>query len=240
MGRIDLMTNTSAGYATVTAVLVSLALATVAIAVMGRSLSALKVAQSQLDHVRFEAALDGAATEAAVQIVRSKGAGPYQFSVTDPDGGTVTVLAEPEWQKLGVKQLDTVDDASLAKLGASDPPKLRSAIAAHVGSTPTNPWLVVDAEPAPLWRTCAGHLLSVFGQSSTLPVAASTPPSMGGSNLHLGEVWRLVIQDRLGWTDERFVRFTGDPLHLVAIIDRRLTRQPKGETRCVTIAQKPI
>ena len=55
--------------------------------------------------------------------------------------------------------------------------------------------------------------------------AAVAPVDQGEVSWRIGEVWRLQISGAGdGWADDRIVRFTGDPTHPAAVVERRLAR----------------
>lgn len=225
------------GYATASAIVASLALSTIAIAVMGRGIAALKLSQRELARAQLEEQLESAAAEAVLAIVQSKSAGPYSWTIQGGAASGIHVDAEPEWRKLSPDAAASVSEADLQLLGAAAPQTVRAQLTRTNPAQPPNPWRIADADSSPRWRRCGPSNVSTFGAAAKLLPAPPEVPLANGQNFRLGEVWRLVLRSPTGWADERFVRFTGAAPNLVAVIDRRLERDPTGGVLCPSIAK---
>ncbi len=225
---------TEHGYATVAAMIIALALALAASAVMASALSALREARADGERLRAAYGLEAAQTQALTTLLAQRKPGRYRWQVDSPVG-PVEVLAEPEQPKLSVKAAADLDDATLARLGVSDPERLRArlvALAAGLGGEGS----VAQADPAPLWQACAPSLISAFGTADVAPVlAAATTPGPGRFDWRAGEVWRLRLISARGWAEDRIVRLTGDERDPAAVIERRLFHDTPGGEPCASL-----
>lgn len=210
------------GWATASAVVFSMALALTATALSGLASAELRSARAGLDRVHAEYALDGAQKAADVAALETDKAVRLRWSLSTDDG-QFDVLAEPEAAKLSLAAAAALDDKALAKLGVVDSAALRDRLTAASGKqTP-----VPELDAAPLWRDCAASVVSRFGEAKDLALASPATPNQVKFDWRLGEVWRLRVTDKTGWTDDRLVRFVGDPLRPAAVIERSFTRQSR-------------
>lgn len=206
------------GYASVAAITVSLGLALVAAALMARSVAALRGASAEFERVQAEYQLAGEHQRAALALI------------TDASVGSVQ--AEPEAGKIDLATAAALPPSVLARFGVADTTRLSGWLQA-ASLEPTSPADIVDADPAPLWKLCAPKLISTFGQASSLSALAGARRK--GEGARLGEVWRLSARASDGWTDERIVRFTGEPRRPAAVIWRRFYRAGTGGESCAEI-----
>ena len=125
--------------------------------------------------------------------------------------GHVDVLAEPEAAKAGYAVAAELTDGELAKLGVADPTAFRARLNGESSSDGVIP--IQDLDAAALWQACAPSLISRYGQSETLALAAPQAPNARRFAWRAGNVWRIRVASPDGWSDDRLVRFTGDTLH---------------------------
>jgi hypothetical protein len=208
----------------------ALALALVAVAMVGRSVMLLRLARADLQRASAEYVLDGAHLAAAATVVRAGEGGPYRWALPT-DAGFAEALAEREADKLGLSGGAGLPDAAFAAMGVADPVALKGRLAAEA-ATPFADVAAMDA--APLWRECAASLVSSLGRRTGDPTPPPTEPRQRAENPHwrVGDTWRIRITTAAGWRDDRIVRFTGDARHPVAVVRRRLSRSDGGQGRC--------
>lgn len=211
------------GYASVAAVATSLSLAVVVVALMSRSVGSLKAARSDFARAQAEFQLAGDQRRAALAMVTRSGLPPG---------------AEPEAAKINLATASALDAETLSRFGVKDPGALSARLLA-ASSAPTSPADLVAADEARTWKACAPAAISAFGQARTLAAPSGSVPVPQASTSHLGEIWRLTAHSAEGWTDERIVRFTGEPQRPAAIIWRRFYRSGKGEPSCAAIFAPP-
>lgn len=221
------------GYATPAAAMIATAIAVVAIAVMSRSASELRLARSDFQKTQAEYLLAGAHNVALLAIATSNRAPPYRWTVPSL-GKAFEVTAEPERAKLALASVDALDDELLDRLGVADHAALRAKLA-HLPVIDGLPW-PADADSAAGWRDCAGALISVYGAADVAPALSYVEPDSGkdDSKWRAGEVWRISVTDEDGWRDDRIVRFTGNGLDPASVISRRLSRGWKDKLACET------
>ena len=118
-----------AGYATVAALGVSLAIALLAGSLVVRGVSALKLARADFRRSQAEYALSGAQMLATRKLLNSSGAGRLAWSAGGLDGRDIAMLAEAEGGKLTLAAAAALDDKALVLLGAADPGQTRSRLA---------------------------------------------------------------------------------------------------------------
>lgn len=215
------------GYATPSALVLCVAVATMATTMVGRSLTHLDLAQADLKRLRAEYEMDGAHLAAAAGVVRSEAHGPYLWTF-GADDGWIEVLAEPDAEKISPATAAKLQDADLAAFGVQDPEALRARLIAMTGKAPG----VETLDTALAWRTCARSLVAYHGEAEHFTYTPPKPPGPGPDpqTWHIGEVWRIRVTTEAGWRDDRTVRFTGDAQHPVAVVERRLSRY-SGEPR---------
>jgi hypothetical protein len=213
--------------------MVCLALALTTSAVMAASLSELKLSRAELEHSRIENLLSGAQQRAWLAALGVGSAARYAWTLPTT-GEPARALLESEGAKTGLAAAAALEDSDYAPLAISDVPAFKERLKALSVDQALGPALeALDASP--VWRACARSLVSPFGNGKTLQLAAAQTPSRDAANLHTGEVWRVRVATADGWTDERFVRFTGDALHPAAVIRRRFSKQDGEGDRCEAI-----
>jgi len=228
------MPSNDHGYATPIALVICLALALVATAVTARALMTLRLARSDLDRARAEAGLDGAQLSATLIVLAQSGDQRLGWDMPIADQ-SYAVLAEPEAQKLNGSALSVTDDGALLALGAGDADRVRDQLKQASARSTLSEADLSAAAPAPVWRDCAGSVLSSYGQAIKAVVPTATAPVFPTDQTEgsrSGEIWRIRISDRLGWTDDRVVRLNGQPDHPAIILDRRFYRRAKGGDSC--------
>ena len=216
-----------AGFATPAAVVISLALAMVAVAVQVRAVAALHA--SQADYVRAvaELRLQGAQVQAAADLAAGVSVQDGGWRLAS-DQGPIDVHAEPEGTKLGYASAAGLDPQVLSTLGASRPAVVQAGLAELAARGEGDPERLAALDPSPLWRACAGRSLSAYGQA----LALGTSPPAQAYQAHAGEVWRVMVRDGWGWTDARIVRYTGDAGAPDRVIYRDFKRDRSGAPRC--------
>jgi hypothetical protein len=209
------------GYATPSALVLCVAIATMATTMVGRSLTHLELAHADLKRLRAEYEMEGAHLAAAAGVVRSEAHGPYQWTFGSDDGW-VEVLAEPDAAKIPPTLAAKLRDSDFALFGVSDVQGLRGRLSAVTGKMPA----VDTLDAAVAWRTCARSVVAYHGEADHFTYTPPKTPGPGPDpqTWHIGEVWRIRVTTQAGWRDDRTVRFTGDAQHPVAIVDRRLSR----------------
>jgi hypothetical protein len=217
-----------AGFATAAAVLITLALSVVAAALMGLAVAELKRARSDLVRLKLQAALDGAQRAAVLPVLQNGKAARLAWRLQTP-AGEAQMLAEPEAAKLGLAAA-AQDSAVISRLGAEDAAAVKERLEA-LAAAPSRRVAIADLDDAPRWRACAGSVLSRYGRASAASLPAAAPPASRDFAWRLGEVWRMRATAG-GWSDDRLVRFTGDPRAPVAVIDRTFTREQRGTGPC--------
>jgi hypothetical protein len=224
-----------AGYATAAGAMIALALSLVVTAVVGASLTDLRLSRTAFDRGRAEVALDGVQELAALAILRDGPPHRLRWFI-ESNIGPVEVLAEPEAAKLSTREAADLDDTALLWLGAGEPERVRSRLRAMaLGGADARDLARVD--PSPRWRGCAASLISPYGQSDGLSLERAVPPQAGRFAWRAGEVWRLRARSADGWTDDRIVRLVGDPEHPAAIIERVLARGQAGGEPCAALIE---
>lgn len=197
-----------AGYATVAALGVSLAVALLAGALVLRGVSALKLARADYRRSQAEYALSGEQLLAATKVLNSSGAGRLAWNASGLDWLDVAVLAEPEAPKLSLAAAAVLDDKALAALGAADPGKTRGRLAVLDPASAT-PDQVEAADAGNGWRACAASAISPWGASDVVHLGPTQAPNQEAGGARAGQVWRIRATTRDGWTDERIVRLIG-------------------------------
>jgi hypothetical protein len=213
------------GFATPAAVIVSLAIATIAIAVESRATAGLLHAQSDFRRASAEMALDGAATLAANQILSGMDQ-PPSFTL---DGRRIQLALQPEFSKLGLPAAASLDLNSLAALGASQPARVQAGLA-RLARGDMEPGDVTVLDPSPRWRSCGRAFISPFGQATSVPGSPHVASPIQG---HAGEVWRVEAISLDGWVDDRTVRLIGGAAQSARVLSRTFERHsPHGGFSC--------
>lgn len=199
-------------------------------ALITRSVSALRLAQSDLTRARSENVLDGAHLIAAAEVIRSGAPAPYRWSFST-ELGWVEVTAEPEEPKLSLAAASVLDDAVLRQFGVQDTGRLRARLSEAGGEGPID---LADLDSSATWRACAMQMISPFGQSHGFVHQPAGEPGLGPDppSWRIGQVWRVGVTSATGWRDDRIVRFTGDARRPTAVVTRRLSRGEGDGGRC--------
>jgi len=216
------------------ALVICLAIALVATALTARALMTLRLARADLERARAEYALDGAQLSASLVVLEQTGSGRLRWAMQAADE-TYDVLAEPEALKLNAAALLVGDDAALSALGAPDPDQMRGRLKRASQDASLSEDEVACAAPTPAWRDCAGSAISSYGQADKplvpAPIVPTFPTDLTQGS-RAGEIWRIRVSDRLGWTDDRIVRLTGQADHPTVMLDHRFFRRAKGGDLC--------
>ena len=220
-----------AGYATVAALGVSLAVALLAGALVLRGVSALKLARADFRRSQAEYALSGGQLLAATKVLNSSGAGRLAWSAGGLDGGDIAVLAEAEGPKLSLTAAAALDDKALTLLGAADLGETRERLAA-LDPAKATPDQVEAADAGAGWRACAASAISPWGVSDTVHLGPIQTPNQEAGGAHAGQVWRIRATTSDGWTDERIVRLNGRGEAPSAVIWRRFGRGAGKDMAC--------
>ena len=224
-----------AGYATVAALGVSLAIALLAGSLVVRGVSALKLARADFRRSQAEYALSGAQMLATRKLLNSSGAGRLAWSAGGLDGRDIAMLAEAEGGKLTLAAAAALDDKALVLLGAADPGQTRSRLAALDPGKAT-PDQIRAADAGAGWRVCAVSAISPWGAAKVLRLDRVQAPNQEPGGARAGQVWRIRATTSDGWTDERIVRLIGQTETPDAVIWRRFGRGAgKGVTCDKTI-----
>ena len=224
--------DSASGFASPAAMIVSLAIATVAVVVQVRATQAMRAGELEYARTHAELALEG------VQVITAGRLLQGGVPVGELNAGEgVIARAEPEAAKLSPALAARLDPSALAALGASQPSVVKTGLVA-LGSQPdADPEAIRTLDPSPLWRACARSVISPSGLA-----LAITPPPPGSAReqqAHPGEVWRLTARDPSGWSEDRTVRITGDAAEPARVIDRRFFRHPAEGPPCPTLALTP-
>lgn len=229
-----------AGYATPAALVFCLALALMAAAAVGRSVATLRLARVDLAAMRTEYGLAGAHLAASAAVVRTAQEPPYHWTFTT-DLGWIEARAEPERDKLSLAAASHLSDEDLARFGVASGEALRSRLAQASADGLGKLADVAELDAAPLWRACAGSLISPFGSAEHPAVRTPRPPAEGPGpepqSWRIGETWRVAVATEAGWRDDRIVRFTGDARRPTAVIMRRVLRVRGDGGVCEPILQ---
>lgn len=218
--------ESEAGYATAAAAVVAMVIAVGAIAVSVAAQQELANARRSVERARAEAELDGAQLLAVASVIADGRDLRYRWTIAG-EKGPIELLAESERVKLSIQAAAELDDDTLARLTETPPESLRARLrATAVGDRV----VLSQLDGAPLWRRCASSLLSRYGRGGHLALQAASAPASLRTSWRAGEEWRLRATSDDGWTDERIVRFTGDPRRPAGVVSRRLLRDAgKGE-----------
>lgn len=219
------------GYATVAAVCFSLALGLMATALVQQAAAEYNFARSDLVRSQSEYALAAAQQSAALTVLTSAGAGPFHWRLQDGFRGS-DVIAEPERLKLALASAATVDEGQFERLGVKDARALKVRLVQLATFRKVSGDQIEALDSAQVWRSCARSLISSDGASDRLPLRQAVEPEPGAQTFHVGELWRMVVRLPNGWSDERLVRFTGNPSRPMATVERRLGRRRAQSTRC--------
>lgn len=214
------------GFATPAAVVISLAMATIAVAVQARAISALHASQADYVQSAAELRLDGAQQLTATALARGTLTSP-QDTKLQLGGAAVDAEVQPEAAKLGLASAATLEPASLTALGASSPNQARAGLSRLASLGDADPADLRSLDPSPRWKACGPAAISAYGAG-----LGAAPPLGANAVAHGGEVWRIAAWDGWGWTDDRLVRVTGDDDAPVRVIFRSFYRNTKGRPAC--------
>lgn len=217
------------GFATLAAAVLCLALGMMASILVEAASLDLRAARSDLERVQAQYRLDGAQRLAAQRLLEQNPGGRVVFNL-GPAMGNIEVVAEPEFPKLSASQADQLDQPLLKQLNVADSERLRGQLSS-LAETPDATYMsTLDASP--LWQACGPSLISAFGLADhmTPPQKLSAPAYR--FSWRAGEVWRLRLADSDGWTDERWVRFTGDRRQPAATILRSFRSASQVGPQC--------
>lgn len=219
------------GYASVAAITVSLAIALIVTAMMARAVMDLRLARADFRKTQAEYELDGAQLLAVLRVLSGVADGRLTWTEQLPNGEPVTILAEPEYRKLGLEAGSVLEDAALIGLGVSNPAGVREGLT-RLSPATALPDEIVDLDAGRVWRLCAPNALSPWGQATQLTLPPTTAPVAQTELARVGQVWRFVATSKDGWSDDRIVRLIGQDDRPSAVIWRRLTRRGKGQQTC--------
>jgi len=220
-----------AGFATPAAATVSLAIAIVASALTATGVAQLRLARAELHRTQEEAALDAGQQQVALTLMSARPGSRFGWALATPAGAS-RALAESEGAKAGLAASVPLDDTTLAKMDVADGTALRARLDALGSGGVAQSLQLASADAAPLWRDCVRSMISPYGAAKTLTLPKVVAPTPGAASGRPGEVWRILLMEPDGWTDERVVRFTGDRYDPWAVVDRRFYRGGQGAFRC--------
>lgn len=228
-----LFRGNSEGYATVSALVLSMAIALVVAGSMAVAGADLQAARRELRRVQQEAWFDSVHLRATYQVATTAGADRIAWQ--DSWGGTgYQVLAETETSKASLHvAASNWDDAAFRALGV-DPERVRPLL---TGFSSRERAEILEIDPAPTWRSCILSLVSVLGTDSAPDPVAPVAPGASEVDWRTGQVWRIRIRGADGWTDDRLVRWSGDGRAPVYVIDRQLYRLRESRVPCESIVQ---
>ena len=222
--------NREGGFATPAAVVISLALATIAVAYQLSAVAALHASQADYVRAGAELRLDGAQAIAASELSSGQQARDGRWSL-ELNGVSIQVRAEPEAAKLSYVAAAALNPDVLAQLGASHPGRVQRGLSQLAGDGQASPEQLSGLDGSPAWRACAARVISAYGQA----VAFSASAESDSLQARLGQVWRVRVSDGWGWTDTRTARFVGDGSTPVRTIFRRFSRNRSGDPPCPRI-----
>lgn len=223
------------GFATPAAVVISLAVATIAIAVESRAMQEVHLAEADYARTAAELRLDGVQRLAVGALYGGEGLTLPQATV-ELEGQAVTVRAEVDAAKLPLASAAALSGDTLAALGASQPAAVQQGLQRLAAAPSVAPDEVADLDPSARWRRCALSWISPYGGALT---PAGPMPAASRAEAHVGEIWRVVATTSDGWTDDRSVRITGEEHVPSRTLDRSLYRQTPGARPCPDLAARP-
>lgn len=218
------------GYATVAATVIAMAISIVVIAVSLTAQQELRTATRALERAKVEAELDGAQLLSAVTVMRDGGSGRYRWRI-DGAAGWIELLAENESAKLPLSRVPDLSDEDLARFDVVVPERLRTRVRG-VAATQPSATDTGQLDTSRTWRQCAASMISPYGRAGRPRLDETIMPAARKFDWLAGQVWRLRARSADGWTEERIVRFTGEPNHPAAIVERRLLRDGEAGEPC--------
>lgn len=221
------------GYATVSALVLSMAISLVVAGSMAVAGAELRAARRDLERVQQDAWFESAHLRTAYQIATSVGG--HRLGWQDSwDGSDYEVLAEPEAGKASVRDVSTDwDDSVFRALGVS-PDRVRPLLASLTSRERAD---LLEIDSSPTWRSCILSLISPIGAGSAADPEAPSGPGNAEIDWRTGQVWRIRIRAADGWTDDRLVRWSGDGRTPVYVIDRQLYRLRESSVPCESIVR---
>ena len=218
------------GYATAAAMVLSMALALTASAMTALATAQFKDSRAALQRLVAERAVAGVQRLAVFTVLENGKAIPLRWRQAwgrmDFD-----ILAEPETAKLGYAAAATLSPTAFRPWAVDDPNALRTRLAA-AAKAPHAPVLVSGLDASPTWKDCAPSVISRFGTSQVFAPPRPMAPDRHGFDWRLGEVWRIRVRSNSGWSDDRLVRFTGNPSRPAAVLERSFSRQTGSKPSC--------
>lgn len=222
------------GYATVSALVISLAIGVAVTAAMAVAHAELRAARTELHRARVEGLLNGVHLRAAYDIAASPGANRLAWAISTAEG-PVTLLAEHEGGKAPLEQAhELLTDDVLRRLGA-DPEAARGHLRLAALSRQTARESLMRAPFGPAWRACILSLVSPLGYAQAIQLEPPQAPGAGQLDWRTGQVWRVRARSGDGWTDDRLVRWSGRGRAPTAVIERAFYREGGSEVRCDTL-----
>ena len=223
------------GFATPAAVVISLAVATIAIAVESRAMQEVHLAEADYARTSAEIRLDGVQRLAVGALYGGEGLALPQSEI-DLEGQPAIVHAEPDAAKLPLASAAALSGDTLAALGASQPAAVQQGLQRLAAAPVVSSGEIADLDPSTRWKRCARSWISPYG--GALATAGATP-AVSQAEAHVGEVWRVVATTPDGWTDDRTLRITGEEHAPSRTLDRSLYRLKPGARPCPTLAARP-
>lgn len=219
------------GYATVSALVLSTAIALVVAGSMAVAGADLKAARRDLERVQQDAWFDSVHLRAAYQIATT--AGGRRVAWRDSwDGADYQVLAEAEASKASLHRAAASWDDDVFRALGVDPDRMRPLLA---GLSSRERADILELDPAGIWRSCILSLLSPIGYGRSAELGAPVGPGTAEIDWRTGQVWRIRIRAANGWTDDRLVRWSGDGQAPAYVIDRQLYRLREPSVQCESI-----
>lgn len=216
------------GYATVSALVLSLAIALVAAGSLAVAGAELQAARRDYDRMQASADLESVLLLATYQVVTTPGANRLGW-IEGWNGSSYDVIAEAESAKLDLEVApEAIPDEVFERLGVS-PDTAREVLRSVPASDRRG---LVEAFPSPAWRSCILSLVSPAGGTRYALADSPSTPERGDPDWRTGQVWRFRASAPDGWTDDRLVRWSGDGRDPVFVIDRQLYRSDGVQTEC--------
>ena len=214
-----------------------MALSLAAAVALSATTADLRSARRGYDQARMEAQLETAQALAAAVVMADPGSDRLTWTLPIV-GSVVAVLAEPEAAKMGWAQASG-DPAALNDLSPAAPAQALAALAKLAATPEAAAGLVSGIDTSARWRACAASVLSPHGLGTGVIVEPRAPKSGRGS-WRIGQVWRIRTVHAAGWSETRYLRFTGEAGHPWAVLERALASTPQGVLPCLPRAQAGV
>lgn len=222
----------SNGFATVSALVLSAAVALVVAASMAVAAAELGAARREAYRSDVEALLDAAHLQAAYEVAATSNTNRLHWPM-DVLGRRVMILAENEASKISFSApAEGWPESLFVRLGidsARAGPLLAEAGAARDRNA------VFNAPFGETWRQCALSVFSPVGQAAVLDYQEPGRPGNDQPDWRTGQVWRIRARAANGWTDDRLVRWSGDGQAPAFVIERRFYRFQGDEVSCASV-----